>query len=82
MLDSIRSHCPTNAVVSKSIDSYEVHEFTTNDFENMDSDCTAITIRLSLASRRRKIKPEILKWVHLPWRYVPAPPKTQNKSLR
>ncbi len=40
----------TNVVIAKSAETPENHTFTVTDFENMDSDCTAITLRLAALS--------------------------------
>jgi hypothetical protein len=70
----------TNAVISKTIDNSEYETFEIKDFDNMDCDCTAITLRLSDATRRKKKSPQIRDWMHQPWRYKPVPPKTQKKQ--
>jgi hypothetical protein len=72
----------TNIVNSKSILAHEWDTFTIADFENMDSDCTAITLRL-WASLGNKLKPHLKPWVHEPWRYKPLRPAqkpTQHPS--
>jgi hypothetical protein len=69
----------TNIVTSKSISTHEFDTFTIADPENMDSDCTAITLRLAFS--RRKMKPEIKTWVNAPWRYKPPLPAPKPKSL-
>ena len=73
----------TNLVIAKSIDAPETHTFAITDFEKMDSDCAAITLRLSAISpgkAHEKMKPTIKMWVHQPWRYKPPQPVQKAKQ--
>lgn len=72
----------SNFLVAKSHASFEVEYFTLTDFKNMDHDCLAIMLRLIHAGdskAKKKSTPETLTWLHSPWRYKPAPPKTRQK---
>jgi hypothetical protein len=69
----------TNIVVSKSISAPEWDTFTITDFENMESDCTAITLRL-WASLGNKMKPDVKLWANEPWRYKPPQPAQKPKQ--
>lgn len=72
----------TNIIISKSIETYEYHTFTVSDFENMDSDCAAITLRLAAVSPskgHKKMRPFMKKWVHLTWRHKPPLPAQKAK---
>jgi hypothetical protein len=46
----------TNIVTSKSISTHEFDTFTIADLENMDSDCTAITLRLAFSRRNNETR--------------------------
>jgi hypothetical protein len=69
----------TNVVIAKSIETAEEQVFTKTDFENMDLDCTAITLRLRLLCGGREAKPNIRKWAREPWRYKPPQPTRKQK---
>jgi hypothetical protein len=72
----------TNIILSKNIEVYEEHSFKLSDFEHMDDDCTAITIRLALAGGQRLqgITPVMREWMRRPWRYTRAQPTPPKKS--
>ncbi len=82
----------TNVVIAKSVDASEHHAFTIADLENMDSDCTAITLRLRLLCGGKESSPSVRKWARQPWRYTrpqpaqttkqrPSTPQSQKRQL-
>jgi hypothetical protein len=72
----------TNITISKSIDTFEIQKFTIADFENMDSDCSSITIRLRIICGGTEASPELRKWARGPWRYKPPQPAQKPKQPR
>jgi hypothetical protein len=71
----------TNVVISKSMHAPEYQTFSISDFEQMENDCTAITMRVWAASpgKKDKVGKDLKAWVYAPWRYKPAPPGTPQK---
>lgn len=72
----------TNLITSKSATTFELDAFSIADFDNMDSDCIAITLRLAALTPagRMKMGPYVTKWVYAPWRYKPPQPSPKPKS--
>jgi len=74
----------TNVVTSKTVEDAELHTFTITDFENMDSDCTAITVRLAVyapaGGKPTKLTKALRAWVYAPWRYKPPRPVQKPKQ--
>ena len=72
----------TNIVVSKSIDVSERQFFGVPDFENMDLDCSAVTLRLRVICGGPEVSPPLLKWARWPWRYKPPQQAQKAKQRR
>jgi len=70
----------TNIIISKSIDVSERQMFKINDFENMDSDCAAITIRFRIICGGREVP--LRNWARSPWRYKSPQPNPKAKQRR
>ena len=69
----------TNVVISKSIETHEQDVYGLQHFEDMDLDCTAITLRLAKICGTNINLPS-RKWMHQPWRYKPVPRQTKQKQ--
>jgi hypothetical protein len=72
----------SNSQTAKSLQTAEIEQFHYSELINLISDCNRLELRLRYTINPTDpiwAVPRYLEFVRQPWRYIPAPQKTQNR---